>query len=420
MPQIITHDLVKTFRVAEREPGRAGAELDSGRDAGVHWTTGDKQMPLRITMETQLQEETIQIAENIRSLKPYHPGHPIEEVQRQYGLTSIIKLASNENALGPSPRAVKAMQAACTRVGLYPDGACFDLKQALSRHLDVSPEMIAIGNGSDELIQYLGLAFLQPGDEVIQAEPTFVRYEAAATLGKARLIRVPLRNYTHDLDAMAEAFSERTRLVFIANPNNPTGTMNTNREVGRFLERMPSRAILVLDEAYREYVEDPDYPDAVSLIRSGANVIALRTFSKIYGLAGLRIGYGIARPQIISFLNQVREPFNVNLIAQAGALASLEDPDQVQRSRDMNRAGMKFLTAEFKDMGLCDIPSVANFIMVDVNRPSERVAQALESRGVIIRPGANLGLPTFIRVTIGTAEECHRFAETLREVLSQS
>ena len=360
----------------------------------------------------------IEVADHIRRMKPYHPGRPIEEVQREYGLTDIIKLASNENPLGPSPGALKAMQEACVRVWLYPDGACHDLRQALAQHLDVDPSMVALGNGSDELIQYLGLAFLQPGDEVLQAHPTFVRYEAAAILGKCDCISVPLRSYKHDLDAMADACTERTRLIFIANPNNPTGTMNTRAEVARFLSRLPSRAIAVFDEAYFEYVEEEDYPDSVSLVRQGHNVFVLRTFSKAYGLAGARVGYAAANAQLIHYLNQVREPFNVNLIAQAGALASLDDPDQVERTRQLNREAKAYLYRTFGELGLEYIPSVANFVMVDVRRPASLVAREMERRGVIIRPGESFGTPTFIRVTTGTMPECEKFASALREVLA--
>ncbi|MDQ2730184.1 MAG: histidinol-phosphate transaminase [Armatimonadota bacterium] len=360
---------------------------------------------------------TINVAENIKNLKPYHPGRPIEDVKREYGLQDIIKLASNENPLGPSAAAVKAMQEACNGVGIYPDGACFTLRRDLSAHFSMDMETIVVGNGSDELIHYLGLAFLEPGDEVVQAQPTFVRYEAAAILGQSRCISVPLRNHTHDLDAMADAFTDRTRLVFIANPNNPTGTMNTGAEVNRMLSRLPSRAILVLDEAYCEYVDRPDYPDSLQLVRDGCNIMVLRTFSKIYGLAGLRVGYGIARPALIHYINQVREPFNVNLVAQAAAKASLADASQVVRSRKLNGDGKAFYYRSFDDMGLAYIQSVANFVMVNVGRPGVEVAKALERQGVIVRAGEPLGMPGFIRVTIGTPGECERFVRTLKMAL---
>ncbi|MCA1596651.1 MAG: histidinol-phosphate transaminase [Chloroflexi bacterium] len=360
---------------------------------------------------------SIEIADHIRRLIPYSPGRPIEEVQREHGLTDIIKLASNENPLGPSPAAVSAIQKASSQVGLYPDASCFELRTALARRLSVEPSMLVMGNGSDEIIHFLGLAVLQPGDEIIQASPTFVRYEAAAIMGQCECLSVPLRNHTHDLEAMADRFTERTRLVFISNPNNPTGTMNTRSELETLLSRLPARALLVLDEAYFEYVDHPDYPDSLEYVRGGANVIVLRTFSKIYGLAGLRVGYGVARPDLIGFVNQVREPFNVNLLAQVGALASLADDSQVERSLTVNRAGMKFLEESFRKMGLEFIPSVANFLMVDVRRSSLEVCADLERRGVIVRAGAAFGMPTYLRVTVGTMPQCERFVQTLREIL---
>lgn len=369
-------------------------------------------------MIQNIEANTIQVGENILSLKPYHPGKPIEQVQREHGLTDIIKMASNENPLGPSRRAIEAMQGACSRVGLYPDASCYELRQALSAHLEIGPECIVVGNGSDELIHYLGLAFLRPGDEVVQANPTFVRYESTAVLGQCRCISVPLRSHTHNLDAMADAFTDRTRLVFIANPNNPTGTISTRQELDRMLDRMPPQALAVLDEAYFEYVDDPDYPSSLDYVRAGKNVVVLRTFSKIYGLAGVRVGYGISTPPLAGYINQVREPFNVNLVAQAGALASLKDPEQSPRSQRMNREGKAYLYGVFDQMGLATIPSWANFIMVDVGQPAREVCRGMERRGVIIRSGEPFGMPDFVRVTIGTMPECERFVHALKEVLA--
>lgn len=357
---------------------------------------------------------------SVKDLIPYVPGKPIEEVEREYGITDIIKLASNENPLGPSPKAVAAMQAAVPKVALYPDGSCYSLVQRLAGHLDLSPEQIVVGNGSDELIHYLGVAYLQPGDEVVQATPSFMRYESAATLGGCRCISVPLKEYTHDLDAMADAVTERTKLMFVANPNNPTGTIVTRKAMDRMLDRLPDRVLVVLDEAYFEYVDDPDYPDARVYVREGRNVIALRTFSKIYALAGLRVGYGFARPEIIWAIHQVREPFNVNSIAQVGALASLDDPEQVERSRRVNRDGRSYLYAACERMGLPYMPTQANFIFMDVRADSRVVFEGLLRRGVIVRTGDIFGLPTHIRVTIGTAAENARFIRALEEVLAEA
>ena len=358
------------------------------------------------------------VKENICRLKPYSPGKPIEEVEREFGITDIVKMASNENPLGPSPKALEAMRKALEKVALYPDGSCFYLKKALARHWEVSEDELMVGNGSDELIHYIGVTFLSPGDEVVQANPSFVRYESAAVLNDCDCIMVPLRDFTHDLDAMADRFTDRTRLVFVANPNNPTGTAVTQRDVERFMAVLPKRVIVVFDEAYFEYVESTDFPDMMDYVREGANVIVLRTFSKIYGLAGLRVGYGIARPEIIQCLNQVREPFNVNSIAQAGALASLDDPEQVERSRRVNSEGKRYLYGEFETMGLPYAPSEANFIFVDIKRDCRPVFTELLKRGVIVRTGDIFGYPTFFRVTIGTESENQRFIQALREALT--
>ncbi len=358
------------------------------------------------------------VKQNICRLKPYSPGKPIEEVEREYGIKDPVKLASNENPLGPSPKAIESMKSAVEKVGLYPDGACFYLKGALARHWGIGEDMLCVGNGSDELIHYIGVTFLCEGDEVVQADPSFVRYESAAVLNDCSSIMVPLRDFTHDLEAMADKFTEKTRLVFVANPNNPTGTMVGKGEVERFISRLPKRAIAVFDEAYYEYVETPDYPDMLSYVNAGANVIILRTFSKIYGLAGLRVGYAIARPEIIECLNQVREPFNVNSVAQAGAIASLEDPDQVERSRRVNSEGKKYLYREFEAMGLPYVPTQANFILFDSKKPCKSLFPEMLKRGVILRTGDIFGLPTWFRVTIGTQQENERFIRTLKEVLA--
>ncbi|HUV04918.1 MAG TPA: histidinol-phosphate transaminase [Armatimonadota bacterium] len=358
------------------------------------------------------------VKENIRRLKPYSPGKPIEEVEREFGVKDIVKMASNENPLGPSPKALAAMREALNKVALYPEGSCFYLKKALAAHWGVRENELIVGNGSDELIHYIGVTFLSEGDEVIQADPSFVRYEAAAVLNDCDCIMVPLRDFTHDLEAMADRITDRTRLIFVANPNNPTGTAVTQRDIERFMAGLPERVIAVFDEAYYEYVESPDFPEMLSYIREGANVIVLRTFSKIYGLAGLRVGYGIARSEIIQCLNQVREPFNVNSVAQAGALASLQDPGQVERSRRVNSEGKRFLYREFEAMGLPYVPTEANFVFLDIKRDCRPVFTELLKRGVIVRTGDIFGLPTFFRVTIGTEADNRRFVQTLREVLT--
>jgi histidinol-phosphate aminotransferase len=359
------------------------------------------------------------VAEHILRLKPYVPGKPIEEAQREYGLTDFCKLASNESPLGPSPLALAAIRDAAASVALYPDAACYQLTRDLAAHWGAEPENLILGNGSDEIIQFIGLAYVRPGDEVLTAHPSFVRYEAAAVLNEGVLVEVPLRDYRFDLARMAERLSERTRVVFIANPNNPTGTIVTRGELERFLDRVPERAVVVMDEAYFEYVDSPDYPNGWEYAREGRNVIVLRTFSKIYGLAGLRVGYGMAGPELIRYLHQVREPFNVNSLAQAAACASLRDAHQVERSRQVNREGKAMLAAAFDAMSLPYAPTEANFILVDVKRDSRTVYEALLRRGVIVRTGDVFGLPTHLRITIGTPAQNERFLQALRSVLAE-
>ena len=360
------------------------------------------------------------ISSRITALKPYHPGKPIEEVKRELGLTGeIVKLASNENPLGPSPRALAALRDALPGLALYPDGGCHDLRAAVAARLGVPGDWLVFGNGSDEVIHLIGLTFLQPGDEVVVGEPTFVLYEAAATLNGARAVKVPLTRpgLVHDTEAMADAFSDRTRLVFIANPHNPTGTVVSRRDVDALLERLPPRALLVLDEAYVEYVDAPDFPHALDYIRAGAPVVGLRTFSKMYGLAGLRVGYGVADPEIIRLLNQPRSPFNVNLAAQIAATAAVEDDAFVAETRRVNADGMRALTDAFARLDLPCIPSQANFLLVDTRRPCRPVFDALLRRGVIVRTGDIFGLPTWLRVTVGTPAQNARFLEALGAIL---
>jgi histidinol-phosphate aminotransferase len=359
------------------------------------------------------------VGENILRLVPYRPGKPIADVKRELGLTDVIKLASNENNLGPSPRAVAAMRAALDSVNLYPDGSCFELRQAVANHVSVPSDRLIFGNGSDDLIRLIGLAFLQPGDAIVQDDPTFSQYEAAAVLNGAGCHKVPHLNWTHHLDAMAEWIGPKTRIVFLTNPNNPTGTTVGEREVQAFLDRIPADTLVVFDEAYYEYVERTDYPDALRYVAEGRNVVVLRTFSKAYGLAGIRLGYGIARPEIIQVLEQVREPFNVSLLAQAAGVAALGDHEHLARTREMNHAGKCGLYAAFDELGLAYAPSDANFVWVDSGRDSREVADALMRRGVIVRAGAAFGAPNHLRVTIGLPEENARFIRELKEVLAQ-
>ncbi len=359
------------------------------------------------------------VGDNILRLVPYRPGKPISEVKRELGLDNVIKLASNENNLGPSPLAVEAMRQAAVSVHLYPDGYCFDLREAAAKHLSIDGDQLIFGNGSDDLIRLIGLAFLQPGDEIVQDDPTFSQYEAAAVLNGAACRKVPALNWTHHLEAMGEQVTERTRIIFLTNPNNPTGTTVGAKAVDSFMARIPAHTLVVIDEAYYEYVERPDYPDGIAYVREGRNVIVLRTFSKAYGLAGIRLGYGVARPEIIQILEQVREPFNVSVLAQAAGIAALRDFEHLKRTRDMNRAGRRAFYAAFDEMGLPYAPSEANFVWVDTRRDSRELSDALLRRGVIVRAGAAFGAPSHIRVTIGLPEENARFIQQLKEILAK-
>lgn len=377
--------------------------------------------PQTETGNAALAEISRDIADRVLALKPYQPGKPIEEVKRELGITGeIIKLASNENPLGPSPAGLRALLEATAKLAQYPDGGCHDLRAAVAAKLGVSGEMLIFGNGSDEIIHLLGLTFLNEGDEVVVGDPTFVLYEAAATLAGAKTVKVPLSkpDYDHDAHAMADAFTDKTRLVFVANPHNPTGSVIGRREVEHLISRLPCRAVLVLDEAYGEYMYgEPNFPAALDYIRAGAPVIGLRTFSKMYGLAGLRVGYGVAAPELIRLMNQPRSPFNVNLAAQAAAAAAINDDDFVATGKQMNADGLAQLTTGFDRLGLSWIPSRANFVMVDVQRPCRAVFDALLRRGVIIRTGDVFGMATFLRVTIGTSDQNDRFLTELEAVL---
>lgn len=354
---------------------------------------------------------------HIHKLVPYQPGKPIAEVKRELGLTDVVKLASNENALGPSPKALSAIAEAAAQVHLYPEGACHGLRNALSGFLGVPPDWLVFGNGSDELIHFLGLTYLQEGHEVLIAEPTFVRYEAAAALNRATCVRVPLADWAYDVNAICKAVSPQTRLIFLANPNNPTGTYMSEDGFAKLVQVLPPDCILCVDEAYYEYVDAADYPDSLEYVRAGYNVAVLRTFSKIYGLAGLRIGYGVARPEIVSALEQVREPFNVNSLAQAAAGAALQDNEHRERSREMVIAGRVWLTEQLAALGLRPYPSQANFVWVETLRDARLLFEELLRKGVIVRTGDIFGAPTCLRITIGTMHENRRLVQALKEVL---
>ena len=353
----------------------------------------------------------------LNDLVSYVPGKPIEDVARELGLEpgQIVKLASNENPLGPSPMAVKAMQEALLNAHYYPDGGGYHLRVGIAEKFGVSIDNVMLGNGSNEIIEFLGHAFLRPGDNIVTAEHAFVVYKILAKLFGAETVEVPDPNLTHDLPAMAAAINDRTKVVYIANPNNPTGTMVSERELDRFIDRVPKNVVVALDEAYYEFLPEP--PDTLKYIRNHPNVIALRTFSKIQGLAGLRIGYGLAHEDLIGLLQKTRQPFNVNSIAQAGALAGLRDEAYQAKTRAIVRQGRDFLQAEFRKRNLEYVPSVANFVLVNVGN-GKQVFQKLLKQGMIVRAMDEYKLPAWIRVTVGTPEQNRRFLEDLEKVLT--
>jgi len=355
----------------------------------------------------------------IESSPVYEPGKPIEEVARELGFdsaTDIVKLASNENPLGPSPLAMAAMRDAATRMHLYPDGGAYYLKQAVAERLGLSAAHILPGNGSNELIELLAHVFLRRGVSVMAAEYAFIVYRLIAAASRAALVSVPMRDLTHDLDAMLAAIRDDVRLVFIANPNNPTGTMVDGEAIDAFMSAVPDGVVVCFDEAYVELLPPERQPDTLKYVREGRNAVVLRTFSKAYGLAGLRVGYAVAPPECIALLNRARQPFNVNAMAQAAALAALADEEHVKRTRSCVQEGMAYLETEFARLGLSYVPAVVNFVMVKVG-DGRRTFERLQRRGVIVRPMDGYGLPDYVRATVGTMQENRRLVEALAAVL---
>ncbi|MFW5825148.1 MAG: histidinol-phosphate transaminase [Marinobacter sp.] len=369
-------------------------------------------------MSINYQEQAV---EGVRSLTPYQPGKPIEELAREYGLEPdrIIKLASNENPLGPSPVALEGARRALDEMCRYPDGNAFTLKGALARYLDVAPDQLTLGNGSNDVLEVIARCFAGPGDEIVYAQHAFAVYPLVTLAIGARGLEVPARNWGHDLPAMADAVTGHTRLIFVANPNNPTGTVEGAAAVRDFLDRVPERVLVVLDEAYCEYLAGTDDDvDGIRLLQKYPNLIVTRTFSKAWGLAALRVGYAVSSPAIADILNRVRQPFNVNTVAQAAATAVLGDLEYLERSRAVNRQGLEQLTAGFSALGLEWIPSAGNFVAVDVGEGAQDVFQSLLSQGVIVRPVAGYGMPRHLRVSVGLPEENERFLEALKGALA--
>ncbi len=357
----------------------------------------------------------------LKTLPVYQPGRPIEEVARELGLPadSIIKVASNENPFGPSPLAIAAMQKAVPGVNLYPDGNAFYLKQKLAAKLGVETSNLVLGNGSNEIIEFIGHALLGPGTDIVVSQYCFAIYPIVAKMFGADVITVPAKNYGHDLHAMRKAITTKTRAVFVANPNNPTGTLASREEVIQFVNDVPDDVLLVMDEAYIEFLADA--VDFVPLIRLGArkNLILMRTFSKIYGLAGLRIGYGIGTPELVSALEKIRQPFNANLLAQTAALAALDDDDHVRKTRSNNFGGLEFFSKAFRKLDLEYVPSYANFILVRVGA-GQKVFEAMQKLGVITRPMGGYQLPEWIRISVGTPKENERCLKALKAALGRN
>lgn len=351
--------------------------------------------------------------DHVLNLVAYEPGKPVEELAREMGLEpkDIIKLASNENPLGPSPRALAAMRETLERAHFYPDGGGWALRNGIANALGLARENVILGNGSNEIIEFIGHAFLRPGDEVVTAKHAFAVYTLMAQLFGAKTVEVPDPGYRHDLDAMLAAITPRTRQVFVANPNNPTGTLVGQEEIDRFMARVPDHVLVIFDEAYFEFLDNP--PDVLRYVREDRNVVVMRTFSKIQGLANLRIGYGLAPAKIAGVLQKTRQPFNANGIAQAGALAGLQDAEHMRRTRELTHEGRSYFESEFAAMGLEYVPSAANFVLVKVG-DGDRVFQALLRRGLIVRAMRSYKLPEWIRVSVGTMEQNRRFIDELR------
>ena len=357
---------------------------------------------------------SLHIHSHIASLVPYVPGKPIDELERELGIPRAIKLASNENPLGSSPKAVAVLAETAAALHRYPDGGAHRLRAALADRYKLTPEHVILGNGSDEILGLLARAFLSPGDEAVMADQTFVIYKMEVTAAHGKPVIVPLTQWQHDLAAMTEAITNRTRLVFVCNPNNPTGTMVTASDVNAFMRRVPDDVIVIFDEAYYEYVQDQHFPDSLDWVTQRRNAVVLRTFSKIYGLAGLRVGYGLTTPEIAGYLNRVRPPFNVNTMAQRAALAALTDDEHVARSRALNAAEMATVRAGLVALGFQPVPSQANFLLFDVGRDGRAVFEALLRQGIIVRHIEG----RLLRVTIGLPEENRYFLDALKKVLS--
>ena len=357
----------------------------------------------------------MQLNPQLADLPVYHPGRPLEEVARELDLPlgELIKLASNENPLGPSPKAIKAMQETASQIHLYPDGNAFYIRNRLAKKLEVETENLIFGNGSNEIIEFVAHALLRPDTNIMVSQYCFALYPIVAHLAGASCIVVPAKDHGHNLPAMLEAITPDTRIVFVANPNNPTGTLASKNEVMSLIKNLPDQVLLVMDEAYFEFLDDPI--NMLPLINTKPNLLLMRTFSKIYGLAGLRVGYGIGHPDFIAALEKIRQPFNLNAMAQAAALAALDDDEHLQQTRKVNKAGLKFFESEFEELGIEYVRSHANFILAKVG-DGQKMFLDLQKQGIITRPMSGYQLPEWIRISIGTTEQNDRCLNALAEL----
>ena len=376
-------------------------------------------MPIEPDAKSPAANELPALRSHLKTMQPYPPGKPIEEVQREYGVSDIVKLASNENPLGPSPKAAKAMRDSASEINRYPDGYAYNLRHALAKFYGLEPDQFLFGNGSDEIFILLALAFLSPSENIIVSDLAFIRYQMAAQLVGAKWQSVKMRDWRHDLVGFLRAVGPTTRMVCISNPNNPVGTYVTKSELEVFLLGIPRNILVILDEAYFEYSSAPDYPNGLDYLAKYPNLIVTRTFSKAYGLAGLRIGYAMGCAKLFADVERVRPPFNVNLPAQRAAVAALKDQTHVRRVATLNRQEMKFVTAALDKIGLQWVPSAANFVLIDTASDGKEVTEKLLRRGVIVRPMVGYGLPRHIRVTFGTRRENRKFLKALSEALKE-
>ena len=357
---------------------------------------------------------------NIDSIQPYRPGKPVEQVIRELGLTGTVdKLASNENPLGPSPKALAALKKAAKELHFYPEDSAYNLRERIARKHRVDMDAVMAGNGSVELIMLACLAYLERHSELVMTKGSFIMAKIGCRIMDAQLVEVARKGYCHDLDAMLEAITDRTRIVYLDNPMNPLGTMRTRKELGRFMAEVPEHVLVILDEAYADYITTRKYPRSLDYLKAGKNVLILRTLSKAHGLAGLRVGYGISKPELLATLGKVRLPFHVSRAAQVAATAALDDEAHVARCRKLNEAGKKVLYSEFKRHQLFYLPSYGNFVFVNFPVDSQQVFEALQQRGVITRPVKGYGFPNALRVSVGTAQQNRRFVRALAAVMNE-